>query len=293
MKNKICAFALAVFMFVFLAFYATKTGYANQPASQNDQNEISKEDVKKWVVDRMISWSKPGISMHPPAMESFEDGKERYEQIAEAALTTVAKNKPIFDGQNGRIKTVALILSVSMFESAYKKDVDMNLGNLGRGDGGRSWCLMQIQLGAPILIDGSGKRVSMVKECSEIENPSGKKSTQCKYAPPQGSIQSTPTRIVLFDDDYELTHDQTRGHSGQDLVEDRELCFTAGMRIIRKSLFACKHLPLLERLSVYTSGSCDSGRESSRRRMGAAVQWFSSSPPPVNDGQLIKLFQSS
>lgn len=291
---------LALTTIIVVVFGSFSTSYADQPAESsarssttNQPAQPTADDVRNWVVERMVAWSKPGLTLHPPAMESFEDGKARYYQIADAALSTVSKNKPIFGGSKGRVRTVALMLAISMFESAYRKDVDMNLGKLGRGDGGRSWCLMQVQLGSPIFVDEAGRRKTLVRTCSDVLNDEGVKiSTKCEYVPPPGSKPSTPTRVLLVGDSYELVSDQTRGFSGQDLVADRELCFTVGLRIIRRSFTACKSLPMLERLSAYASGNCENGREASRRRMGAAVRWLAAYPSPVDDSQLVQLFSN-
>jgi hypothetical protein len=249
-------------------------------------------DVQQWAVERMVAWSKPGVTLHPPAMESFEEGKARYGLIANAVFQAVVQNKPVFSGSKARVRTAALILAVSMFESAYRKDVDMNLGKEGRGDNGRSWCLMQIQLGSPIWIDSSGKRVNLVQVCTEEVSDSGKIVKNCRYDPPLGAVASTPSRVVFVGDGYEITSDQTRGYSGQDLVSDRELCFSTGLRIMRRSFSACKNLPLSDRLSAYASGNCENGREASRRRMAVAIRWMAQHPSPVNDDQLVRLFST-
>jgi hypothetical protein len=40
-----------------------------------------------------------------------------------------------------------LILAVSYMESGWRKDVDLGVGRFARGDGGASWCMMQVHLG--------------------------------------------------------------------------------------------------------------------------------------------------
>ena len=268
-------------------------GWAWIPSARADMKPVpDAEEMQKWMVEKMVQWAKPGITFHPPAMESFEDGKARYGLIANAVLHTVSKEKSMFGGQHGRIRTATLLLSISMFESAYRKDVDMNLGKEGRGDGGRSWCLMQVQLGSPIYVDSQGKRVSLAQVCKMAPTYPGSSDQvqKCEYVPPPGAIASTPSRIVFVKDGYEITSDQTRGYSGQDLVANRELCFTAGLRIVWTSFNACKSLPMAERLSAYASGNCKDGKEASRRRMGAAVRWMTSSPPPMNDARMVQFF---
>jgi hypothetical protein len=49
------------------------------------------------------------------------------------------------------------------------------------------------------------------------------------------------------------------GWTWEDLVQDREKCFRAGLRIVRRSMKACGSLPVEYRLSAYASGSCHEG----------------------------------
>lgn len=46
------------------------------------------------------------------------------------------------------------------------------------------------------------------------------------------------------------------GWTWEDLTSDREKCFRAGLRIIRRSMAACRELPLEHRLSAYATGTC-------------------------------------
>ena len=231
---------------------------------------------REWTVKRMLSWARPGRSFHPPAKESFEDGRDRYGEIADSVRDVVydTNERPIFGGRYGRAKTMALILAISLFESGFRKDVDKNVGKLARGDGGKSWCLMQIQLGTPILIDGDGRR-------STYQN---------RDAP--GVRESTPTRLVFTEKGVLFSNDQTTGSGGPDLIADRRLCFRAGLRIIRKSFSACRRLPMMERLSAYASGNCDGGREASKKRVGAAIRWVNASRPPLPDADVMSFLKT-
>lgn len=231
-------------------------------------------DVREWTVERMLFWSRPGRSLHPPAQETFEDGMIRYGAIADAArdVSYDPSEKPIFGGRYGRARTMALLLAVSLFESGYRKDVDLNVGKLARGDGGRSWCLMQIQLGKPILIDEDGKRMFDAR------------------AP--GVRESTPTRVVFTENGgVRFTHEQTVGIGGPDLIADRRTCFRVGLRAMRRSFRACRKLPRAERLSAYASGNCDNGREASRKRVGTAVRWINTTRPPLLDSEVQALLK--
>jgi hypothetical protein len=52
-------------------------------------------------------------------------------------------------------------------------------------------------------------------------------------------------------------NEKTReGWDWQDIVNDREKCFRAGLHIVRRSFAACSKLPVEHRLSAYASGSC-------------------------------------
>jgi hypothetical protein len=246
------------------------------PTISNDIQNY--EMIKNWVINRMLIWAKPGKSFYPMAGETFEEGKLRYESIATSILSTVVKEKPIFPGKTGRIRTAALMLSIAMFESGFRRDVDLNLGTNGRGDGGKSWCMMQVQLGNEVYVGEDGKII--------------KGLTPPKDEAPWGSHISTPMHVILKDDGgLEFTNNQSRGFSGQDLIRSREICFTVGLRVIRSSFASCRELPLMERLSLYASGNCENGKDASRNRVGAAMAWVNSNPPPVNDERLIELIQ--
>lgn len=52
------------------------------------------------------------------------------------------------------------------------------------------------------------------------------------------------------------------------LAADRRECLRTGLRIVRGSLSACRHLPWEDRLAAYASGNCDAGRAASREIMG-------------------------
>ncbi len=82
-------------------------------------------------------------------LETTAEGEARYAAIA-ADLTAVVydpETKPLFAGKRGRERTAAIVLAVAHMESGFRVDVDLGAGKLGRGDHGRSWCLMQIQAG--------------------------------------------------------------------------------------------------------------------------------------------------
>lgn len=91
-----------------------------------------------WLVAAMLSWTIPA------ARHDIE--RERYEGIAKDAVAVAfdAEEKPIYAGALARTKTALMLLAIASYESGFRRDVD---DGTVRGDGGRSWCLMQVNLG--------------------------------------------------------------------------------------------------------------------------------------------------
>jgi hypothetical protein len=181
----------------------------------------------------------------PEARETPEEAQERYESIARDAIEAVydSSEKPLFSGETARFKTLNVLLAVATFESSFRKDVDYGEGKLSRGDGGKSWCLNQLNLGKA--------------------NAQGK----------------TPTRIeVNIGGGYRFTTKADEGWGGEDLVSDRKKCFHAALAVLRTSFWSCGRSPLQDKLKVYASGSCEKGETESRRRMGLALRWMQRAP---------------
>jgi len=220
----------------------------------------------------MITWLPPGRSFIKDAIETSEEGEARYEQIADAAISVAydPDEKPIFGGKYGRAKTLALILSIAYFESGYRKDVDLNLGPLARGDKGESWCMMQFRLGRPSFDGDTKKRV--VLDGSGIEWY----SRPVIYEKGRARFQDPP-------------EDGWPGWGGKDLVTDRTKCFAAGLHFVRKSFNSCRHLPIVDRLSVYGAGRCIKNMEGSRIRVVKAQKWLANSKPPLTDKEVMEL----
>lgn len=211
-----------------------------------------KEEIIQWAVGQMVSWTPPGKSILPEAKETEEEGLKRYNDIAEAAFNaSFSPDEPsVFKGPNGRSKTMALILSIAHTESGFRKDVDLGIGKAARGDSGRSWCMMQVML-------------------SNLDP----------------KTQHTRMRVQMDGTFWKYAYDGDTGWGGEDLVRDRSKCFTTGLHMIRVSMRSCEFLPLMHRLSVYTSGSCmsEKGRVKSRVQMSKALRWLKSSPPVAFD----------
>jgi hypothetical protein len=70
------------------------------------------------------------------------------------------------------------------------------------------------------------------------------------------------------------------GWTGQQLIEDRKLCFRAALHILQKSFSVCRGLDVDDRLSAYASGHCYPEARISRSRVGRARAWWESHAPP-------------
>jgi hypothetical protein len=68
----------------------------------------------------------------------------RHESIAQDIYDVTSSEKPLYDDDDSRIKTDAVLLSIMSFESGFRRDVDEGSR---KGDGGSSWCLAQINIG--------------------------------------------------------------------------------------------------------------------------------------------------
>jgi hypothetical protein len=239
-KNPISVIIIAFFMLC----------ASNSYAQENSKDVTS---LHQWVLNRMLSWNPPGRSLIRDAKESGDDGKRRYEEISDAIISVVydPKEPPIFSGKYGRARTLALVLSVAYFESGFRKDVDLGVGSLARGDNGQSWCMMQIMLGRP------------------------------------GASGNTKTRISLKDNSYKLTSNPNEGWGGNELVSDREKCFRIGINLIRKSFRSCPQLPIEDRLSVYGAGQCILNMQPSRVRVKKAQDWLKTDVPPLTDKEVM------
>lgn len=246
-----------------LVLIATSSLAEPQPAPVRDSAPPDPapniSSLHQWAVGRMLSWSPPGRSFIKDAKETPEEGKIRYEQIAGSAIAVAydPAEKPLFGGSYGRGMTLALLLSVSWFESGYRKDVDLGAGPHSRGDKGKSWCLSQIMMG--------------------VADPHGR----------------TRTRVVMDGSGYRFVQDRTFGvgWGGEDLVRDREKCYRTGLRLMRSSFAACRRQPVDERLAAYAGGDCRKrdAIEKSRVRVRAAQRWLSRSRPPLEDRVVLQL----
>src|ERR1700722_15641150 len=97
-----------------------------------------------WLVAAMFAWT--------PAREP---DRARYTEIARdlAAVVYDPAEAPLYDGSDGRAKTALLLASIAAHESTFRKDVE---DGRARGDGGTSWCFMQLHIGSGKTLEGGG-----------------------------------------------------------------------------------------------------------------------------------------
>ena len=201
------------------------------------------DTARTWITAFMIKNAPPGRPTYfEQARESKDEALERYNEIADAIIEAVydPNQKAMFSGPTGRSRTASLLLGIMLWETGFRRDVDYGLGKYGRGDHGKSWCLMQIQIG-------------------------------------DGKTQSWNTKVGRAAKPGDDPDDIQVGHSGPELISNRSLCIAEGMRIVRTSFGSCRTQPLEYRLSAYASGSCDKGQEKSRQRVGTGMSWFQNS----------------
>ncbi len=208
------------------------------------------DDVQEfvaWIVAFLIAKAPPGQPQYGGLAETRQETETRYESIAQDLSEVVASEPPFYAGDQGIARTTSVMLSVAFFESAFSAKVDKGLL---RGDGGRSVCLMQINV-------GKGR----TNTWNTVTN---------KFASPNDKAE-----------EVEL------GWNASELLGDRKKCFRAAHRIMRRSIASCSRLGPLEALRSYASGSCEEGSDASRRRMSVAVRWFSAHTPTFKNNDIL------
>ena len=217
------------------------------------------DSIIAWVVAFLVTNAPPGAPQYiPEARETPDETRARYESIAHDLVDVVydPEEPPLFKGDQGRAKTIAILESIAWYESgkALRRDVDFGEGHLARGDHGNSVCLMQINVG---------------KGRTPRYNPSKK-----RFA-------------YTGDPESELVP----GYTADELLQDRKKCFTTALRLARQSFHACGNLPLDQSLRLYASGHCDAGGEESKHRMDKGMKWFASHKPSFTDSEVMAMLR--
>jgi hypothetical protein len=206
-------------------------------------NEERLDQVREWILGFMTKAAPPGRKVYyPEGQETPEEASVRYKAVANDIIRVVYNphTKPLFPGPNGRARTVSVILSIMLHESAFMRHVDFGLGKYGKGDSGQSWCSMQIKIGTGRTMKWNVKH----------------------------------DRPIAWNDPKD---EISEGVTGEELVANRQLCISEGLKILRVSFGGTKGLPIDDRLRVYASGDRDKGADASHNRMRTAMMFFSTS----------------
>jgi len=206
---------------------------------------VTKLIVVTWLSSMMLQWAPPErrVSYIPEAKEEVSVAQKRYQIIAEQFLDVAMKDSSprLFGGKQGRLRTAVMMAGIALYESGFRRDVHLGQGKFSRGDGGRSWCLLQMNIGASTV-------------------------------PTADPILST--------------------WKGPDLVGEANTwrCATAGLHMMARSMRACSHLPLKDRLSVYTSGKCRQDEYKAVNRYSFGVSQFERHKPTFTDEEVMELW---
>ncbi len=106
-----------------------------------------------YLLAAMVTWSPPSDHDY---YEARAETLDRYAAIAHdiAQVALDPAEPPLFPGPQGRAQTALVMASVAFYESGgYRRDVDFGIGKRARGDSGRSWCLMQINIGDGMTVE--------------------------------------------------------------------------------------------------------------------------------------------
>jgi len=179
-----------------------------------------------WIFSLIVAMAPPArLSAAPGALETHQQAKARYAEIASAIATAVELEGPMFGGALPKHRTAGLVAVIWYLESGFRRDIDLGLNRVelarqGYNDHGRSWCMGQINLGKKLvpITDDSGETVGWRWD-----------SASSVY-----------------------------GWTGRELVEDRVKCARATIRALRRSVSACRHLAYNKRLAAYMRGKCSS-----------------------------------
>lgn len=188
---------------------------------------ICKTTIVAWLTSMMLSWIPAYVTDNANAVETRDEMKDRFTEIADDVYDVVKEDGNIFYGNHADIRSMWAILGTSHHETRWAKEVDVWTHEDTHVIKDGAWCLMQIQLGKKkIYLDGENKDYIV------------------------------DSNIVTLE-----------GWSGRDLVADRKKCLKVGYRMIKQSFGACRNKPMSLWMAAYASGSCDRGHVRSRELM--------------------------
>lgn len=153
-----------------------------------------------WLAALMLSWSTP--KGRAPELERVEVANRAANALEAVAFDPA--EQPMFRGESGRAKTAILLAAIAARESSMRPSVERGVK---RGDGGTSWCFMQVNI-------RKGMRITFARDVDEA-----------KLAP------------VLF---WNAANEY--GDTGQDLADDPTKCARYALHIARHSTRTCRDL---------------------------------------------------
>jgi hypothetical protein len=103
--------------------------------------------LTSWLLSAVVSMASQEVAYNSADVEDHAAKMLRLESISRDIVTVAfdPKEKPLFQGPRGREMTAVFIAATAAAESGgFLKSVD---SGEKRGDHGRSWCIMQINIG--------------------------------------------------------------------------------------------------------------------------------------------------
>lgn len=104
---------------------------------------MAPELMTAWLLSIFVAVAPPGRDKPVEAIETAEEGRARYTEIARAIADTVQAEPLLFAGERAIERTALVMASVAYLESGLRKDVDLGLKKGPAGDCG----LWQFNLG--------------------------------------------------------------------------------------------------------------------------------------------------
>jgi hypothetical protein len=110
--------------------------------------------IVAYLVSAMLAWAP--TSNHAMYDANQQVTRDRYNSIATdiAAVAMDPAEPPLFEGENGRVETALVLLSVAFWESGFAARVDDGHCRPGECDGGLAVSLWQIHPDEGIVMDG-------------------------------------------------------------------------------------------------------------------------------------------
>lgn len=82
----------------------------------------------------------------------------------------------------------------------------------------------------------------------------------------------------------------TSGHTCDELLADPVMAARDALSMVRSSMSTCTAVSPMDRLSMYTSGTCRVGEGRAQIRYSSAMRWLHRSPAPERDNKILSIF---